>query len=97
MGVTPDTATTAVLAPTTGPGGLTDAEAAARRPHRPRPRASRSYASIVRANVFTLFNLILASFAVITLWFGDGRDVFFLAILVVGFVYEWKKGALDWE
>jgi NADH-quinone oxidoreductase subunit A len=21
----------------------------------------------------------------------------FLAILVVGFVYEWKKGALDWE
>ena len=23
--------------------------------------------------------------------------VVFLAILVVGFVYEWKKGALDWE
>ena len=21
----------------------------------------------------------------------------FLAILIVGFVYEWKKGALDWE
>ena len=21
----------------------------------------------------------------------------FLAILVVGFIYEWKKGALDWE
>ncbi len=21
----------------------------------------------------------------------------FLAVLVVGFVYEWKKGALDWE
>jgi NADH-quinone oxidoreductase subunit A len=21
----------------------------------------------------------------------------FLAILVVGFAYEWKKGALDWE
>jgi NADH-quinone oxidoreductase subunit A len=21
----------------------------------------------------------------------------FLGILVVGFVYEWKKGALDWE
>ena len=21
----------------------------------------------------------------------------FLTILVVGFVYEWKKGALDWE
>ena len=23
--------------------------------------------------------------------------VIFLSILVVGFVYEWKKGALDWE
>jgi NADH-quinone oxidoreductase subunit A len=23
--------------------------------------------------------------------------VLFLAILVVGFVYEWKKGALEWE
>ena len=23
--------------------------------------------------------------------------VIFLAILVVGFIYEWKKGALDWE
>jgi NADH-quinone oxidoreductase subunit A len=21
----------------------------------------------------------------------------FLAILTVGFIYEWKKGALDWE
>jgi NADH-quinone oxidoreductase subunit A len=21
----------------------------------------------------------------------------FLGILVVGFIYEWKKGALDWE
>ena len=23
--------------------------------------------------------------------------VIFLAILIVGFIYEWKKGALDWE
>jgi NADH-quinone oxidoreductase subunit A len=23
--------------------------------------------------------------------------VVFLGILVVGFVYEWKKGALEWE
>ena len=23
--------------------------------------------------------------------------VIFLAILVVGFIYEWKKGALDWD
>ncbi len=29
--------------------------------------------------------------------FGFGAMVVFLAILVVGFVYEWKKGALEWE
>jgi len=28
---------------------------------------------------------------------GFWAVVIFLAILVVGFVYEWKKGALDWE
>ena len=29
--------------------------------------------------------------------FGFLAMVIFLAILVVGFVYEWKKGALEWE
>ncbi len=29
--------------------------------------------------------------------FGFFAMVVFLAILVVGFVYEWKKGALEWE
>jgi NADH-quinone oxidoreductase subunit A len=29
--------------------------------------------------------------------FGYVAMVIFLAILVVGFVYEWKKGALEWE
>ena len=29
--------------------------------------------------------------------FGLLSMLVFLAILVVGFVYEWKKGALDWE
>ena len=28
---------------------------------------------------------------------GFASMMVFLAILVVGFVYEWKKGALDWE
>ena len=23
--------------------------------------------------------------------------IFFLFVLIIGFVYEWKKGALDWE
>jgi NADH-quinone oxidoreductase subunit A len=30
-------------------------------------------------------------------WFGLGAMTVFLAILVVGFIYEWKKGALEWE
>src|SRR5881227_1482045 len=29
--------------------------------------------------------------------FGLVAMVVFLAILVVGFVYEWKKGALEWD
>ena len=29
--------------------------------------------------------------------FGFVSMLLFLAILVVGFVYEWKKGALEWE
>ena len=30
-------------------------------------------------------------------WFGFWAMMVFLGILVVGFVYEWKKGALEWE
>ena len=30
-------------------------------------------------------------------FFGFAAMMIFLAILVVGFVYEWMKGALDWE
>ena len=29
--------------------------------------------------------------------FGFTAMMIFLAVLVVGFLYEWKKGALDWE
>lgn len=29
--------------------------------------------------------------------FGFFAMMIFLAVLVVGFVYEWKKGALEWE
>ncbi len=29
--------------------------------------------------------------------FGFVSMIVFLAILVVGFVYEWRKGALEWE
>ncbi len=30
-------------------------------------------------------------------FFGFVSMMIFLAILVVGFIYEWMKGALDWE
>jgi NADH-quinone oxidoreductase subunit A len=29
--------------------------------------------------------------------FGFWSMMFFLVILTIGFVYEWKKGALEWE
>lgn len=30
-------------------------------------------------------------------WFGFLSMMLFLAILVVGFIFEWRKGALEWE
>lgn len=30
-------------------------------------------------------------------WLGFGAMLFFLILLVVGFAYEWQKGALEWE
>ena len=30
-------------------------------------------------------------------WFGLVAMFVFLGILVVGFIYEWRKGALEWE
>lgn len=30
-------------------------------------------------------------------WFGFSAMMVFLGILVVGFIYEWKRGALEWE
>jgi len=30
-------------------------------------------------------------------YFGFLSMMVFLAILIVGFIYEWKKGALEWE
>ena len=83
--------------------GLTEEEAerrlAARGPIEP-PPTSRSTASIVRANVFTVFNGILLVLGVLTLAFADWRDALFLAIIVanssIGIVQELRaKGALD--
>ncbi len=30
-------------------------------------------------------------------WFGFLAMMLFLGLLVIGFIYEWKKGALEWE
>jgi NADH-quinone oxidoreductase subunit A len=30
-------------------------------------------------------------------WFGLSAMFIFLGLLVIGFIYEWKRGALDWE
>lgn len=30
-------------------------------------------------------------------WYGFFAMLFFLGMLVVGLVYEWKKGALEWQ
>ena len=84
-------------------GGLTEAEAARRLAVAGPPArqtSSRSYASIVRANVLTVFNLILAGFGVVTLIFGDARDALFLGIIVanstIGISQEVRaKRALD--
>jgi cation-transporting ATPase E len=65
--------------------GLSEADAArllAERGPPPRARTSRSYASIVRANVFTIFNLILAVAGGLTLAFGEWQDALFLGVLV---------------
>ena len=55
------------------------------------------------AILFILFDLEIAflfPWAVVLQdigWFGLVAMLVFLGILVVGFVYEWKKGALEWE
>ena len=83
--------------------GLSEAEAARlleeRGPQEP-PQTSRSYASIVRANVFTVFNLILVVAGVATFVFGHWEDALFIAILVansgIGILQEARaKRALD--
>jgi NADH-quinone oxidoreductase subunit A len=55
------------------------------------------------AILFILFDLEIAflfPWAVVLQdigWFGFIAMMIFLGILVVGFAYEWRKGALEWE
>ena len=67
------------------PVGLSEVEAQRRLAQRGpinRTPASRSYTSIVWANVFTVFNLILLVLGAVALTFGDPRDALFLGVLV---------------
>ena len=76
--------------------GLSSSEAAARlRKLGPPPQnASRSMASIVAANVFTLFNAIIAGFFVLDLGLGLYADALFGVIAIVNSsigIYQEKK------
>jgi cation-transporting P-type ATPase E len=83
--------------------GLTQAEAARRLAARGQvegPATSRSWASILRANLFTVFNVTLVVAGLVTLVFADWRDAVFLAILVlnagIGIAQEARaKASLD--
>lgn len=55
------------------------------------------------AILFIIFDLEVAflfpwavSFGAIG-WFGYASMMVFLAVLTIGFIYEWKKGALEWD
>ncbi len=83
--------------------GLSEAEAqrrlAERGPVR-KPAASRSYASIVRHNVFTLPNTVLGLLGILTVALGEAADAIFLGIVVanalIGSVQEIRaKRALE--
>jgi cation-transporting ATPase E len=98
-----ESATPAAAASPAPAEGLTEVEAQRRLAVTGRagqPETGRSYASIVRANVLTVFNAILAGFGAVTLIFGDARDALFLGIIVanaaVGITQEIRaKRALD--
>jgi NADH-quinone oxidoreductase subunit A len=50
--------------------------------------------------IFDLETIFLVSWGVVmrTLgWEGFGAAMIFIVVLTVGMIYEWKKGALEWE
>ena len=90
------------MATTAAAAGLTQHEAERKLAARPTTPdgSSRSYSSIVVANVFTIFNLILLAAGVATLAFGQAQDAIFLAILIgnsgIGIAQEVRaKRSLD--
>jgi NADH-quinone oxidoreductase subunit A len=50
--------------------------------------------------IFDLETAFLVPWAVVFRqigWFGMSAMGMFLGLLTIGFIYEWKKGALEWE
>ena len=65
-----------------------------------KPFDVRFYLVAILFIIFDLEAAFLFPWAVVVLdlgWEAWGAMMVFLGILTVGFVYEWKKGALDWE
>jgi cation-transporting ATPase E len=88
----------------TPPSGLTDAEVSQRfgagQTNATNVRTSRSIAEIVRANVFTVFNALLAALFVVTMATERWQNGLFGVVIVVnagiGIVQEWRaKRILD--
>jgi cation-transporting ATPase E len=71
----------------TPPTGLTEAEADARRARGQgndvRLKTSRTYAEIVRENVFTFFNVVLFGLALVLLLLGSPKDAFFTGVVAL--------------
>lgn len=55
------------------------------------------------AILFIIFDLETAFFIPWALalrkigWFGFSAMMIFLTLLIIGFIFEWKRGALEWE
>jgi len=68
-------------------GGLTETEAAALRAQGQgndlKLRTSRSYVEIVHENVFTFFNIVLFSLALLLLLLGSPKDAFFTGVVAL--------------
>jgi cation-transporting ATPase E len=84
--------------------GLTSAQVAERvaegKVNRTEARSSRTLGEIVRANVFTRFNAIIAVLVGVVLALGDPRDALFGVVMIlnlaIGIVQEWRaKVTLD--
>jgi NADH-quinone oxidoreductase subunit A len=68
--------------------------------HTRTPFDIRFYLVAILFIIFDLETAFLVPWAVVFRklgWFGMVAMLIFLGLLVVGFIYEWKKGALEWD